>query len=253
MIKRPSALALAGDSIFCADKSGDVYSLPLLPTKEEDDAARGAALESALKSFAPAATNLTVHSKSNLRSLELQKKQLENKPVEKTEQMTFAHRLLLGHVSMTTAILAPEVTTQEGRKRRYILTSDRDEHIRVSRSPPQAHVIENYCFGHKEFVNSLCLATPKRLISGGGDNYLFVWDWQNGILASKVSLESEVAKTLKNGPAQVAVSGIWRLGSGDNEEVREIPASKLILTDTRPGCSLRVKLCRRCSIAELPT
>lgn len=79
--------------------------------------------------------------------------------------------------------------------REYIITADRDEHIRVSRGIPQAHVIEGYCLGHEEFVSRLCVAPGGRediLISGGGDDYLLVWDWPRCRLLGKAGVLEHV-------------------------------------------------------------
>ncbi len=80
MSKRPSCLALTEDTIFCADKFGDVYSLPLLPTEEEDEAAKQATLAAISKPIAPAASESTVHSQGNLKKLEQQRKNMQNRP-----------------------------------------------------------------------------------------------------------------------------------------------------------------------------
>ena len=88
------------------------------------------------------------------------------------ETPRFKHELLLGHVSMLTDIASATVGS-----RSYIVTADRDEHIRVSRGIPQAHIIEGFCQGHEEFVSRLCFTKSRHLVSGGGDAYLYVWDW----------------------------------------------------------------------------
>lgn len=197
MPKRPCAVTITQDdsTIIAADKFGDVYSLPLLFSELEVDQTPGSIAtprtESSSKSFTPAANELTVHSQRNRRALENQKAQT-NKASEKPEP-TFEHRLLLGHVSMLTDVAAVDI---QGRG--YIISADRDEHIRVSRGIPQSHIIEGFCLGHTEFISRLCIprGKPNLLISGGGDNELFVWDWLTCRLLSKTDLQSLVADAL---------------------------------------------------------
>ncbi len=80
---------------------------------------------------------------------------------------------ILGHVSMLSKVIVKKYKGKE-----YVITADRDEHIRVSRYP-QAFVIERMLFGHKEFVSAIVIPNwkPNRLISGGGDDFIAVWDW----------------------------------------------------------------------------
>lgn len=198
MPKRPCALALTDDdsTIIAADKFGDIYSLPLLFSNVEtpSDSKDTDIVESTKKEarpFVPAANNLTVHSQRNRLALENQKKQ-GNKVTEKLEP-TFEHKLLLGHVSMLTDVAVVNIQA-----RSYIISSDRDEHIRVSRGIPQSHIIEGFCLGHTEFVSRLCLPSsrPNVLISGGGDNELFVWDWLSGQLLSKADVGGLVSSIL---------------------------------------------------------
>ncbi|RAL66935.1 hypothetical protein DID88_007717 [Monilinia fructigena] len=87
----------------------------------------------------------------------------------------FEHKLLLGHVSMLTDILVAAVSG-----RQYILTADRDEHIRVSRGIPQAHVIEGSASVTLNMFSRLCIPStrPEILISGGGDDDLHIWNWK---------------------------------------------------------------------------
>ena len=61
-------------------------------------------------------------------------------------------KLILGHTSLLTTFL---LTLDE----KYIITADRDEHIRVSWYP-QGYNIEMYCLGHQK-----CVAKPTFFVS----------------------------------------------------------------------------------------
>ncbi|CCD26973.1 Trm82p NDAI_0J00810 [Naumovozyma dairenensis CBS 421] len=85
---------------------------------------------------------------------------------------------ILGHVSMLTDVMMKK-DPESGKQ--FIITSDRDEHIKVSHYP-QCFIIDKWLFGHEEFVSTLCdfLWDPRLLVSAGGDNYIFLWDWISG-------------------------------------------------------------------------
>lgn len=226
MPKRPCALEILPDNetIICGDKFGDVYSLPLLPTDEsEKNASDAKAAEEAQAAeakaqaqtseanFKPSATNLTVHTKRNLRSLEAQQKQKLFTP--KKEALAFEHKLLLGHVSMLTDTKFAQREVG-GKTRRYIITADRDEHIRISRGAPQSHIIEGFCLGHKEFVSKICLIPgTDLLVSGGGDDWIGIWDWPNFALKNTINIRELLAKYVVPTPEEkdphISVSGIW--------------------------------------------
>ena len=208
MPKRPSAIVLASNdtTILCGDKFGDVYSLPLIPGE------KSTALQSrpiAQTRTQPAATSLTVHSKKNLQALEQQKRQWNEgyRPGDKTGP-AFEHQVLLGHVSLLTDLVYVSLPDS---KRSYILTGDRDEHIRVSRGPPQAHIIENFCLGHTSFISKLCVPhwAPDYLVSGGGDGHLLIWKWAESQILQRVPLVDNASET-----TEVGVRGIWALSLG---------------------------------------
>ena len=249
MPKKPCALILTTDesTILCADKFGDVYSLPLLGHPfpgdgEVPDALRDSTEQNSkqpMKAFVPAATSLTVHTRRNQQALKNQQK-VETKAVQK-RILDFEHQLLLGHVSLLTDLIYVEFGSKDhptAHPRSYILTSDRDEHIRVSRGLTQAHIIEGYCLGHTEFVSRLCVLSWNKslLVSGGGDGILILWDWLNGTIKQISDLRhdvetsevphrtglngSGVAETdAKGNNANIAVSGIWALPYKDEGNV----------------------------------
>ncbi|CCU76146.1 tRNA methyltransferase [Blumeria hordei DH14] len=191
MPKRPCAITITNDdtTIISADKFGDVYSIPLLyKEKNSQPHENSQSLVESSQQFKPAASELTIHSQRNRRTLENQRKQT----VQKSSKAgtNFDHELLLGHVSMLT-----DIKLAHNDQSNYIITSDRDEHIRISRGIPQTHVIENFCLGHTEFISRLCIpeTRPKILISGGGDNEIMVWDWTTGCLLSKANMMEHVS------------------------------------------------------------
>jgi tRNA (guanine-N(7)-)-methyltransferase subunit TRM82 len=108
---------------------------------------------------------------------------------------------LAGHVSIVTShIFTPD--------QKFLITADRDEHIRVSHYP-NAYNIERFLFGSEGFVSAMHLVPSSSsststsssssssssagtgsssssssaqdlLISGGGESVLRVWDWRKG-------------------------------------------------------------------------
>ena len=204
MPKRPCALSFLPNNshILCGDKFGDVYALPLDPEENYDRPSKKPRVN---KSNAPAATNLTVHTRGNLRTLEHQHKLAEAKRAkneaidDNVRDESFPYEPILGHVSMLTDICVAQTSSNSNSSpskscspRTYVFSADRDEHIRISRGPPQAHVIEGYCLGHVDFVSKLCLIRDNILISGGGDNFLCVWDWLNQTLLSTPDLGTDM-------------------------------------------------------------
>ncbi|KAH0836532.1 WD40-repeat-containing domain protein [Lanmaoa asiatica] len=105
--------------------------------------------------------------------------------------------LILGHASLLTSCL---LTPDE----KFIITADRDEHIRVSWYP-EGYTIESYCLGHKKYVSAIHIpaASPTSLISGGGDLELKIWDWMAGRLQRDVAIfaavEPFIRITVQNG------------------------------------------------------
>jgi tRNA (guanine-N(7)-)-methyltransferase subunit TRM82 len=230
MPKRPCSVTVTDDdsTIISADKFGDVYSLPLIPLETPETPKSVTVIPEPLaKTLTTAANELTIHSQRNRKALENQRRQT-NKTAEKSEP-TFEHKLLLGHVSMLTDIALVTLGS-----RSYIITSDRDEHIRISRGIPQTHIIEAFCLGHTEFVSRICISIdrPELLVSGGGDDELFVWEWASGNLASKTNLKKYVSAVMQEfdkrdendisaESSKIAVSGIYYAEHAVNDDTQE--------------------------------
>ncbi|CCF49103.1 hypothetical protein NDA14_005461 [Ustilago hordei] len=89
-------------------------------------------------------------------------------------------QILLGHVSMITS-LAFVPGAKPTAPPKYIITGDRDEHIRVSwwRSKRLAYVIDRYLQGSESFVGALALISDAdgalRLVTSEGGRSLRVW------------------------------------------------------------------------------
>ncbi|KAL9110248.1 MAG: hypothetical protein Q9227_005155 [Pyrenula ochraceoflavens] len=213
MPKRPCAVSLnpSEDSIIVGDKFGDVYSLPLHPGSDVP------LVESRKlwKYGAPSASESTVHTKRNLEALKQQRLLRESdnsdKVTKENNKPNFSSSLLLGHVSLLTALLIsdvpPKISQGDSVHRSYIITSDRDEHIRISRLP-QPYMIESYCYGHGSFITCLSVGGVERniLISGSGAPEILTHDIPSGRLLYRLLLSPD-----KSGVehANCAVSGIW--------------------------------------------
>ncbi|KAJ3008349.1 hypothetical protein NUW54_g3188 [Trametes sanguinea] len=118
--------------------------------------------------------------------------------------------LILGHASMLTTYLLTE-------DEQYIITADRDEHIRVSWFP-KGYVVERYCLGHEKFVSALHTPSFKSsvLVSGGGDPMLKVWDWMSGKLLSEVAVFDAVEPYIKVKAPKWRKP--WHVGDGDEDD-----------------------------------
>lgn len=232
MPKRPCSIIInpLGDLIISGDKFGDIYSVPLIEPeiKAAETLSAPAATNPAEQgtpyrnptghpqALIPAANALTVHTQRNMRALAHQQKHTAlKKASEEPAAPSFQHSLLLGHVSMLTQV----ITGHDSDGRTYILSADRDEHIRVSRGPPHAHIIESFCQGHAEFVSRLSIppAYPNLLISGGGDEDIFLWNWKKGELLARTTLLQYV-RTVNPEVDKLAVTKITAVSppSSDN-------------------------------------
>lgn len=218
MPKRICAVALTKGqtTILAGDKFGDAYALPLHPSSDRLPETPSNPQLDTPTAFRPSASELTVHTKGNREALRQQQLQRQSGP--RREAPLFEHHLILGHVSVLTDLVTGRDRLNGDRE--YILTADRDEHIRVSRGVPQAHIIINYCLGHTEFVSKLCVIPehPQFLISGGGEPSLRVFDWLHGKSVAQANLEESLEQVNSNS----ALEGLS--GSGEKRSVSCIQA-----------------------------
>ena len=113
------------------------------------------------------------------------------------------HRVL-GHLSMLLGI-------QVSPCGRYVLTSDRDEKIRVSHYP-NSYSIHGYCLGHTEFVSAMKLLPGSRIVTGSGDGTIKTWNyadcklifsrepwWDGGVTLPKPGPDADAAAAAGGG------------------------------------------------------
>lgn len=94
---------------------------------------------------------------------------------------------------------------------RYIVTSDRDEKIKVS-NYPATHDIEAFCVGHKEFVSSVTFFNQEKfLVSASGDKTLRLWNYETGQQSQLIEM-SFIPITV----VILEASGLMAISSDDN-------------------------------------
>ena len=91
-------------------------------------------------------------------------------------------RLLLGH---TASVLTGLKVVDDKLRGKLLLTSDRDEKIRVS-CFPETHITKDYLLGHDLFISSMdavskCAAADGKAwcVSGSGDGTVRLWDYNS--------------------------------------------------------------------------
>ena len=96
---------------------------------------------------------------------------------------------ILGHVSMLTGILF----AKDSKNSEFLITADRDEHIKISHYP-QTYVIDKWLFGHKEYIASVVCPrwNPSLLLSAGGDDSVFLWNWETSKLLGKFKFSDSI-------------------------------------------------------------
>lgn len=140
---------------------------------------------------------------------------------------------LLGHVSMLTDLLykKDQETGQE-----YVLTADRDEHIKISQYP-NSFIIKNWLFGHHEFISSLSKINWNNnwILSAGGDDVIFNWDWNNEKLLDSFNFKDLIQDYLTDD--HLAPSRF----QNDENNVIEYCVSKIVSLKTLPYCAFFVE------------
>eukprot|EP00842_Homolaphlyctis_polyrhiza_P005732 jgi/Hompol1/615/HPOL_001260-RA len=149
-------------------------------------------------------------------------------------------QLMLGHVSMLT-------DCAWSHDHSFILTTDRDEKIRISKYP-HAYEIHQFCFGHEQFISRIMTVPgePDVAISGGGDPYIMVWDYLKGVLLQRVSLLDPSVVDMKttallsirhsavSNTIAVIFEQICKVFILDAKDVREMSLKQTIVTEQPP-------------------
>lgn len=116
------------------------------------------------------------------------------KDAEAVKPTSTPKRLLLGHTaSMLTGL---NVVRKNSDEQQFILTSDRDEKVRVSNFP-ETHIIQGYLLGHSSFISCMDAISNERslCLTASGDGTSRLWDYKTckevGMLPVVVKKSSE--------------------------------------------------------------
>jgi len=245
--------------ILCADKFGDVFGIPLFLSDGSSEKPAGSATTSPApapatpadvemacteKGYESAKERAQIQEIFRLRAGDIVTAAERRKRLHVDYNIPFVHHYVLGHVSMLLSLLTITLPAEHpaayGQEKTWVLTSDRDEHIRFTRYP-QSSVIGGFCLGHKQFVKTMHALSwdLKLLISGGGDEYLLVWNWLNVETLQKVDLVAPVQAVL-GAATKIFVSKTGDRGEAEAEEAEglfkiavrglwEVPAFRGIL------------------------
>ncbi|XP_063360330.1 tRNA (guanine-N(7)-)-methyltransferase non-catalytic subunit wuho [Cydia amplana] len=141
---------------------------------------------------------------------------------------------LLGHLSLLLDVLQ----TNDGK---YIISSDRDEKIKVS-CYPNTYNIQTYCLGHKEFVKQIEILPHDEnyLTSTSGDGTIKCWDYLNGKLVYTIDTNDDIkdAQLLEN---------FVKLMNDDEIQVEKLPIVHYTISRLDDNASLLVVAVHTCN------
>ncbi|KAH9820814.1 WD40-repeat-containing domain protein [Melampsora americana] len=186
--KRATALLISpnGKNIVIGDKSGDIYNLPM---EGSENLVFASDPDEEVKEITP-----------------------EKTPKDQPTKPTITLAPIGGHVSILTSLTFIPIQPIP-----LLVSADRDEHIRLSRYP-HAWSIESFLLGHQRFVGALLWVPDNSgktgvLLSGGGDDDIYVWDVKEAKLKQKISVKG-LSAGLKVQPEKEA----WFIKSRKNQK-----------------------------------
>lgn len=143
-------------------------------------------------------------------------------------------RLLLGH---TASMLTDIAVINDGADNCHLLTSDRDEKIRISRFP-ETYVIEGFLLGHTAYVTGFVVvpsSSSTLAVSCGGDMTLRLWDLAAQLEISSTSTikENDENNKLNEIPTAIAASSCGRIVAVIFDGSKRLSIYKIISTNTK--------------------
>lgn len=158
--------------------------------------------------------------------------------VVKSEEM----EPILGHVSMLTGV----TLAKNSQGQNFIITSDRDEHIKISHYP-QCFIVDKWLFGHNEFVSSFCIPSwnPSWLFSAGGDDSIFAWNWEKGSKLSHFDFSDLIKPHLTK--AHLAADRF----QNEKKDVIECAVSRILTCESIPFLAFFVEATKLLYVLEI--
>lgn len=133
---------------------------------------------------------------------------------------------IFGHLSLILDVL-------QSSNGKYVISSDRDEKIKVS-CYPNTYEIQTYCLGHKEFVNHIeeLPHNAKYLLSSSGDGTVKIWDYIKGKNCYTIDTFSDVNN--------VKLRDSFKEKMDEEVPIVSLPIIHLTVTKLNENCSILV-------------
>lgn len=133
--------------------------------------------------------------------------------------------LLCGHTASVVTDLHHFEVNSGDNKLEYLVTTDRDEKIRISNFP-DVETIHTYCLGHTSVVTSSSYVGDNLLVSTSWDHSIKLWDINTGKCIDSYHIEEKEEEKIENDLKKRKLNEEQNNNKQENEEEEDIEKEK---------------------------